>query len=69
MSTATHDAGAEGSTAADDATVLTFLDPPPGLGHLDHFALTPLDEFGQLFTLRSVESPDTRLFLLDPEPF
>ncbi|KAE8764076.1 flagellar assembly protein FliW [Georgenia thermotolerans] len=55
--------------AAESAAVLTFLDPPPGLGHLDRFALTPLDEGGQLFTLRSVEAPETRLFLLDPEPF
>ncbi|GAA1648191.1 flagellar assembly protein FliW [Georgenia ruanii] len=56
-------------TAAAPAAVLTFLDPPPGLGHLDRFALTPLDEAGQLFTLRSVDVPETRLFLLDPEPF
>ncbi|MFD1505464.1 flagellar assembly protein FliW [Georgenia yuyongxinii] len=53
----------------EPAAVLTFLDPPPGLGHLDRFALTPIDGAGQLFTLRSVDSPETRLFLLDPEPF
>lgn len=56
-------------TVTQPAAVLTFLDPPPGLGHLDRFALTALDEAGQLFTLRSVDSPETRLFLLDPEPF
>jgi flagellar assembly factor FliW len=57
------------AAAAEPAAVLTFLDPPPGLGDLDRFALTPLDEAGQLFTLRSVDAPETRLFLLDPEPF
>jgi flagellar assembly factor FliW len=53
----------------DDAVVLTFLDPPPGLAPLDRFALAPLDEAGLLFTLRAVEAPGTRLFLIDPEPF
>ncbi|WP_127126501.1 flagellar assembly protein FliW [Georgenia sp. SYP-B2076] len=68
MSTAPNDAPAQ-TTTDDGATVLTFLEPPPGLGHLDRFALKPLDESGQLFTLRSVDAPETRLFLLDPEPF
>ncbi|TRW45613.1 flagellar assembly protein FliW [Georgenia yuyongxinii] len=54
---------------AEPAAFLTFLDPPPGLGHLDRFALIPIDGSGQLFTLRSLDSPETRLFLLDPEPF
>ncbi|MPV38448.1 flagellar assembly protein FliW [Georgenia subflava] len=62
MSTPTTETGTTG-------TELTFTTPPPGLGDLHRFVLTPLDASGQLFTLRSKESPETRLFLLDPAPF
>lgn len=54
---------------SDSATTLTFIDPLPGLGDLTGFTLSQIDDEGLLFTLRSVEAPDTRLFLLDPRPF
>lgn len=51
------------------SAVLSFVEPIPGLGALSHFTLTPIDEGGAVFVLRSIEAPETRLFLLDPAPF
>lgn len=51
------------------AVTLTFVEPIPGLGALTEFTLTPIDDGGLVFMLRSVDAPQTRLFLLDPEPY
>lgn len=49
--------------------VLTFIEPIPGLEALTRFALNPVEDCPELFTLRSVDAPDTRLFLIDPAAF
>ena len=49
--------------------VLDFRTAPPGLLDLHEFRLSPLDETGHLFTLRSVEQPDIRLFLVPPRAY
>jgi flagellar assembly factor FliW len=59
-------------TAGDPAlpgAVLTFIDPVPGLESMTRFALSPVEDCPELYTLRSVDAPDTRLFLLDPSAF
>ncbi len=48
---------------SEDVPVLTFTEPLPGLGGLTRFALVPLDEYGSLFSLRSVEDAALRLLL------
>lgn len=47
-------------------TGLTFVAPPPGLDPLVDFELTAVDGAAGLYSLRSVNAPDRRLFLLDP---
>lgn len=56
------------STTGPNAA-LTFVEPILGLDGLAEYTLTPIDDGGVVFALRSVDAPDTRLFLLDPEPF
>lgn len=48
-------------------TVLQFITPPPGLAPLTQFELANVSP--ELYTLRAVEAPDIRLFLLDPRPY
>lgn len=48
---------------------LDFTMPLPGLRDLRRFELAALDETGYLFTLRSTEQPDVRLFVVPPEPY
>lgn len=62
----TRTAGGATRTVAD---VLDFATPPPGLRHLRRFELVPLDDTGFLFTLRSTEEPDVRLFLVPPSAY
>lgn len=52
-----------------EGALLTFLDPVPGLEPLTRFALSPVEDCPDLFTLRSVDAPKTRLFLVDPTAF
>jgi flagellar assembly factor FliW len=49
--------------------VLTFVEPPPGLLTLTEFVLNEVEGAAQLFTLRSLQAPQTRLFLIDPQPY
>lgn len=51
------------------ADVLDFASPPPGLRDLRTFALEAVDDTGFLFTLRSTEQPDVRLFLVPPRAY
>lgn len=46
---------------------LSFLAPPPGLApHVD-FALAPVDGADGLFSMRAVQDPELRLYLVDPQ--
>lgn len=53
--------------ATDEAVLIDFVAPLPGLGDVRRFALTPLDGTHTLFTLRSVDPEGLRLFLIPPE--
>lgn len=68
MSTAVQE-GTMTASATSPSVTLTFVEPLLGLGELASFTLTPIDDGGLIFVLRSVEAPETRLFLLDPEPY
>lgn len=63
----------EGSVNAADARAvvaeLDFTVPPPGMMGLHSFTLTPLDEVGYLFAMRSTEHPDIRLFVVPPRAY
>ena len=50
--------------SGDDIPVLTFAAPLLGLGELRRFALVVLDEYGSLFSLRSVEEDSLRLLIV-----
>ena len=56
-------------TQATAGRVLTFVEPPPGLFTLTEFVLSEVEGAAQLFTLRSVEAPGTRLFFIDPQAY
>lgn len=56
-------------TETPGGRVLTFVEPPPGLLALTQFVLDEVEGAAQLFTLRSVQAPHTRLFLIDPQPY
>jgi flagellar assembly factor FliW len=45
--------------------LVTFIAPPPGLSPLVDFDLEPVAEADGLYTLRSTEAPDIRLFVID----
>lgn len=51
------------------ADVIDFASPPPGLRDLRRFTLAALDDTGFLFTLRSTDEPDVRLFLVPPRAY
>jgi flagellar assembly factor FliW len=50
-------------------TQLTFLTPPPGLDPLTDFTLEQLQGPDGLYALQAVNSPDRRMFLLDPSVY
>ncbi|MCU1412630.1 MAG: flagellar assembly protein FliW [Rhodoglobus sp.] len=45
--------------------LVTFIAPPPGLSPLVDFDLEPVAEADGLYTLRSLEAPEIRLFVID----
>ncbi len=45
--------------------LVTFIAPPPGLSPLVEFDLEPVAEADGLYTLRSLDAPDIRLFVID----
>jgi len=45
--------------------LVTFIAPPPGLSPLREFDLEPVAEADGLYTLRSLDAPDIRLFVID----
>jgi flagellar assembly factor FliW len=45
--------------------LVTFIAPPPGLSPLVDFDLEPVAEADGLYTLRSLQAPDIRLFVID----
>jgi len=45
--------------------LVTFIASPPGLSPLVDFDLEPVAEADGLYTLRSLEAPDIRLFVID----
>jgi flagellar assembly factor FliW len=45
--------------------LVTFITPPPGLSPLLEFDLEPVAEADGLYTLRSLDAPDIRLFVID----
>lgn len=45
--------------------LVTFIAPPPGLSPLLEFDLAPVAEAEGLYTLRALEAPDIRLFVID----
>lgn len=45
--------------------LVTFVAPPPGLSPLVDFDLEPVAQADGLYTLRSLEAPDIRLFVID----
>ena len=48
---------------------LEFAEAPPGMLGLTGFTLTPLDEVGSLFAMRSTREPAVRLFVVAPQPY
>lgn len=48
---------------------LRFLAPPPGMLDLRRFTLSPLDDAGFLFALRSADEAAVRLFVMPPRPY
>lgn len=56
-------------TETPAGVTLRFLDPPPGLRPLTSFVLSGVEGAAELYTLRSLDVPGTRLFLIDPEPY
>jgi flagellar assembly factor FliW len=45
--------------------LVTFVAPPPGLSPLVDFDLEPVAEADGLYTLRALEAPAVRLFVID----
>lgn len=45
--------------------LVTFIAPPPGLSPLLEFDLEPVAEADGLYSLRSLDAPDIRLFVID----
>ncbi|MBU1588547.1 MAG: flagellar assembly protein FliW [Actinobacteria bacterium] len=45
--------------------LVTFISPPPGLSPLLEFDLEPVAEADGLYSLRSLDAPDIRLFVID----
>lgn len=45
--------------------LVTFIAPPPGLSPLTEFDLEPVAEADGLYSLRSLDAPDIRLFVID----
>lgn len=45
--------------------LVTFVAPPPGLSPLVAFDLEPVAEADGLYTLRALEAPQVRLFVID----
>lgn len=45
--------------------LVTFIVSPPGLAPLVEFDLEAVDDAEGLYTLRALESPDVRLFVID----
>lgn len=45
--------------------LVTFIAPPPGLSPLVDFDLEPVAEADGLYTLRSLDAPDIRLYVID----
>jgi flagellar assembly factor FliW len=54
---------------AQTEPVLSFLEAPLGLSGLQTFRMRMLDEYGYLYSLRSVEAPSVRLFAVAPEAY
>ncbi len=49
--------------------VLTFIEHLPGLPEVSRCHLAAIDQSGFVFTLRSVDDPNVRLFALSPRAF
>lgn len=64
MSDRTAHAPQEVAGSGIDIPVLTFASPLLGLGELRRFALVVLDEYGSLFSLRSVADDGLRLLVV-----
>lgn len=47
------------------SAVVTFITPPPGLSPLLHFDLEAVADSDGLYTLRALDAPDVRLFVID----
>lgn len=45
--------------------LITFITPPPGLSPLLEFDLEPVEDADGLYSLRSLDAPDIRLFVID----
>jgi flagellar assembly factor FliW len=56
-------------TATQIARPLRFVTPPPGLSPLVDFVLEAVEGATGLFTVRSSEHPEVRLFVVDPAIF
>lgn len=50
--------------SGDDIPVVTFATPLLGLGELRRFALVVLDEYGTLFSMRSLDEDGLRLLVV-----
>ncbi|EYR65064.1 flagellar assembly factor FliW [Actinotalea ferrariae CF5-4] len=57
------------TTGRDVPERLEFAAPPPGMLDLRRFTLSPLDDVGFLFALRSDDDPGVRLFVVPPLPY
>jgi len=56
-------------THVDIPDALELTTPLPGLPGHERYSLTPLDEIGVLFALRSEDQPPVRLFVVPPREF
>jgi flagellar assembly factor FliW len=45
--------------------LVTFISPPPGLSPLLEFDLEPVEDADGLYSLRSLDAPEIRLFVID----
>jgi flagellar assembly factor FliW len=56
-------------TRVDVPESIELILPLPGLAAHTRYSLTPLDEIGVLFALRSDAEPEVRLFVITPRAF
>ena len=57
------------STDTGDPPIIEFAAPIPGFPGLSRFVLVPVDDDGVLYTLHSLDDPQTQFLVVVPDPF